>query len=200
MIQENKLNLAIGLFLMLIIQIGCKAQPNNFLNEQVERTIICDTVFDESIRSGYLITSLREKVGSETQEYNGKIYYPYIFSSKKSGQECLLREEHDKLLIFPKYIKPSNLKKDQVLMDFKSKVGDNWKLTHGGIFSNSIITLDSIHYNKVLKDKIYFLSAEPVFDIKDKTRLKHFSISRSKGVLHVTLINWNGYEVECDCR
>lgn len=182
-------------FVLFLLFINCQGQ-SIFTDHDIDREIICDTIFDSTIRSKFLITSLFEKASSQQKEIKSTIYSAYSLSLFEKTSENLVRFDQGKLYFYPNFLdSKSKYKKDQLFIDFEALVGSSWKINYGGVFSNSILRLDSIDKEHGL----HYVSSKAMYDISDRTRVRNFSISKTQGFQHITLEHSSGAVINCDC-
>jgi hypothetical protein len=178
-----------------------KTDQTLFFASQRSREFLCDTIFDSKLKAKFIAIQFSEKAEGLKEEINEKVYYQYEFAHTKDNPGMYLRQEGNKIYILIGLARErADFYKEELFFDFDSAVGHQWKLTYGGggVFSNSILTVDSIQYHK--SDTLYSIHASRIHDATDLLYLKAFRLSKANGVVDLSVVNGpSGDIVHCVC-
>ncbi len=191
------------LFIAVVLAFfGCGNDGNNqfFLSNAESRVIVCDTIFTNEVRDGYLAIQLYETIGAKDKLHDGKAYVEYGLSANQERQPDLIRLENNKVFLLSKNApKESNFAAQQLLFDFDSKVGDSWSVGYSGILSGLLFTVDSVVNENDDLDILLHISAKPIYDISDRTLVDKLVLSKKDGLKSITIIGPTGRKLDCDC-
>lgn len=172
-----------------------------FLDKSYRKIYHCDT-----IRGGGLpemAIKVYEFYEKKNIDIGTKKYQPYkiIFDSTEKYGYLLI--ENNRIQFLPNnYLDSLEFcgSSPQTIFDFSFCVGKEWKVCDAGIFSNSVLRLDSIVFDRIHKDSIYHISANRVFKISHKIYLANFSLSSIRGFLNFRFINGIEFGERINCR
>jgi hypothetical protein len=180
--------------LLLLGIVGC-ARHKLFYQKRIRNILICDTIYNENLRKGYLaLTIFQSGTGTPTQ-IMGQNYYQYGLSTTNEVSPVMFCLKNEIIYLVSKKALLKNNYELESFIDLNAKVGDSWDLSQGGLLGNSHYLLDSVDKSKGL----FYLSRKNIIEIDDAIVPYQMVISKKNGIEQIRL-RLHGDSTVCKCN
>jgi hypothetical protein len=185
----------LAVFIVLFFAIAGCSKSKLFYEKGVDNTLVCDTIYDKSLRNGYITLSIYQKALGATIELMDETYFEFSLSTTSESSPLVLLSKNEIIYFTSKEALTKNDYRLEKFIDFNAKKGDSWNLTQGGLLGNSRYTLDSISTS----NDLYYLSIQRIIEVDDAIFPYQMVLSKKDGIKEIGF-NVQGHSTRCKCN